>query len=136
MSEILETLAEMEREFKRTVFGREDTLDRITSTIHEYTMRVAREVSVWRGGYAPPKLHHLEERLARDVFPLPPKRVLREEPVPGSIKILYRVQDGVLQQSYPHLPGHWEVATVSPRDFALMRHALDLHDNPYREEPQ
>lgn len=74
---------------------------------------------------------------ARHFNPLPKRtrQVLREEPEPGRSHPIYRWQGGHLEQSSGDLM--WTRCSISSWDTALMRHALDLHDNPYRtvEEP-
>lgn len=73
-------------------------------------------------------------------YPLPKrtKKVLREEPVglvangPG---LYYRWVDGYLECGTPGVVSSWRKVHAidnGPRGFALMRHAINLHDNPYR----
>ena len=77
------------------------------------------------------------EAYARLLYPLPARtrQVLREEPVPNGQAdwLRYRWHEGQLQ-SQGTRGDPWYAAYVEPSDFALMRHALDLHDNPYRTE--
>lgn len=69
-----------------------------------------------------------------EAYPLPKRirRVLREEPVPDGGVVLFRVIAGQLQVA-PDDGSRWEPYRVMP-SVALMRHALDLYDNPYRME--
>jgi hypothetical protein len=79
-------------------------------------------------------------QIAARVFPLPPKKVLREEPVPGSTWPLYRLRDGVVEQTVDdgrsRFPTRWFALSAVPVLLTgVMRHLLDLHDNPFREVP-
>lgn len=71
-----------------------------------------------------------------EAHPLPKRtrQVPREEPVPGEdfppLAIRYRWV-GHLEMRHASL---WQPAEVHCSDVGLMRHALDLHDNPYRTE--
>jgi hypothetical protein len=114
--------------------------------IHEFAMKVARvghtigwaDAGVARSVILSGCSHRRQEDVAATRFPLPPKRVLREEPVPGASmdEILYRWDDGELLRRGP-LSGGWERAgTVDAHRLDLMRHAIDLAKRPYREEPQ
>jgi hypothetical protein len=71
-------------------------------------------------------------------YPLPKRtrRVLREEPVPGSDKpdVVYSVTPGGALRIRTSKHAGWEVPTIYAYDFDLMAHALDLRDNPYRTE--
>lgn len=115
-----------------------EVLDRIMADVEVFgvlkaregweELRVAAGLSDTTYGPAPVKS-------AARLFPLPmrTRKVLREEPVPGSDGPLYRWKGNMLQCN--HDTRAWEPAhTISPSDAALMRHALDLHDNPYRTE--
>lgn len=70
-------------------------------------------------------------------YPLPTRtdRVLREEPVPGTARPLYRWRDGLLESNSDHR--WWGPARSVSSEPARLRHLLDLHDNPYtaREIP-
>lgn len=107
--------------------------------IFRHTRFVARAVYVHvyheRLGYGP---RGLIESKAREEFPLPPRKVLREEPVPQQVYAhpRYRVVDGVAQvQDGPST--RWRaVDGIGNAAFDLMRHLLDLHDNPERDVPE
>lgn len=77
------------------------------------------------------------EQHAAYLYPLPTRtrQVLREEPVPGTRSPFYRWHNGRLE----FLAGRaWGSSSSVTRNddghVPLMRHALDLHDNPYRTE--
>lgn len=68
------------------------------------------------------------------LMPTRTREVLREEPLPnGDREPPFRVKGGTLEWCVS--PGRWiTYGSISAGDFALMRHALDLHDNPTRTE--
>jgi len=83
----------------------------------------------------------MENVAAPKQYPLPTRtrQVLREEPVPGQYDRIYRVRGGRLECRGVELGAEWSgiewhAVPVQPVDFQLMRHAIDLHDNPYRTE--
>lgn len=77
------------------------------------------------------------EQWARKALPLPTRtrQVLREEPVPGTVIPVFRVCAAQLEVQ--RNDGSWARYDVLGHNLAVMRHALDLYDNPYRtlEEP-
>lgn len=121
--------------------------------VHRHTMLVAREAHVelltkWGWGdfgiVCTPEEYR--KQMAADAFPLPPKRVLREEPDPNAGEVLWRYGDDGL--AYKPLrdsaayPSKWTSLTGgidSGRVFApypaRIRLWADLLANPYREVP-
>ena len=144
MSEILDRLARLEEELLGIILApsRIDN-QKVMEAVYRTIMLVAREVWV-DGTFHTPRgdlLHSFGEAqaeeavaAARERFPLT-KRVLREEPVPGSSQSwpLYRWRDDHLEEAYGY--STWESCDVPGENVLLMRHALDLHDNPYKEVP-
>jgi hypothetical protein len=131
MSYVLKAIASLETQFWTDLQGSPSLED-----IHEFAMRVARFASRYRGGFGQYVGEAGEERWARKHFPLT-RKVLREEPVPGTEWPKYRVVvDGRPEAKEAAQCGWRWVDAIGTTDsgLALMRHLLDLHDNPYREE--
>jgi hypothetical protein len=72
---------------------------------------------------------------AAERYPLPKRtrRVLREEPVPGYSAPTFRCRDGKVEWSHASHHGWQPYLAVGTDNFSLLRHLLDLHDNPCRE---
>lgn len=103
--------------------------------IHEFAIKVARVVALdlvtknlLFPRYDDPAV------LVASWYPLPPKHVLREEPIPGTMSPLFRCVDGVLEVSQPD--GGWDRATAELLTTIRINHFHDLVNRPYREEPQ
>jgi hypothetical protein len=148
-------LAEMEQQVIDQVLNHEPPLLRVAdvhalrSILHPHTMRVAREVfmvGVEWGMMQPDRPDEaIVERVARAAFPLPPRKVLREEPDPhgyGEWRVMggalqWRDSGGKLAWTDPRdIPssGPVTVEPVMTVDRCLL--VADLVANPYREEPQ
>lgn len=75
----------------------------------------------------------VDSGLEKFTLPARTRQVLREEPVPGTDRPLYRVEHGCLRV-FSNLREWVPSPPIGNASFALMAHALDLHANPYRTE--
>lgn len=143
MSEILEELARLERELVEELFGENapDIVERALAKVHRHTMLVARAVFVWAQSNAVGR--SVAVLSAREIFPLPPRRVPREEPDPDNpTKTLYRCNEGTLE--WLRYVGPWEEMKESSIGAAIKNSETpgavaalfaSLYAEPYREEP-
>jgi hypothetical protein len=104
-------------------------------SIHEFAMKVARVGFVKGCEFWGGKGHADSFIGACNLFPLPPRKVLREEPLPGTEWPRFRVAGGVPEVQLCD-GACWCRAVIHHNDFSLMRHVLDLHDNPFKEVAQ
>lgn len=114
--------------------------------IHVFAMKVARVAGmdcIHRHPDGTPRTWDACDSIAAHAYiarayPLPPTLVLREEAVPdaGHPDILYRWVDGGLERKAPLSGVGWEPWPCVESRLDLMRHAIDLSERPYREEPQ
>lgn len=140
-ADIRQRLADMDRRlFESLASLKSGGAAAIMPVLNRHTMLVAREA--WYAGcrWVTPvsqmqAVARGYKQKAEALFPLPPKLVLREEPVPGTSTPLYRVREGMLEVAAAHDDDLvWlRVDTIWAPELDLMRHALDLHDRPYRE---
>lgn len=152
-SPLLSELAEMEQRVIDGMLNHEPPLLRAADVhafralLHPHTMRVAREVfftGVEWGMMQPDRRdEELVRKRAREAFPLPPRRVLREEPDPlYGASILWRWRGGVLEIRRPSSPVNtsWCSLMESGQSYPPLPDRItlwaDLLANPYREEPQ
>lgn len=163
MSDVLERIAALEGDLRGFVFGGLSmrlSTDEVNAGIHRHTMLVARHAFAhgtrWQSDYADRKrrefrsttgsqltnswsLHDAEDGAVSE-FPLPPKRVLREEPDPCNGDVEWR-WSGALEFR-PYRGVEW-VRLVSDqgfgRTFAPYPERIDLWHSlkhtPYREVP-
>jgi hypothetical protein len=128
MSDVLKEIEALEAEY----FFSHTSPDRT----HEFAMKVARAAEI----HYRHTLHGYDrgtcEREAAVRYPLPPKKVLREEPVPGTDWPLYRWHPSARTLETAPQGQVWRSAIIPANRLDVMRLAVDLHDNPYREEPQ
>lgn len=144
MSEILEELAELERGLVEELYGENapNVIERALAKVHRHTMLVARAVFRWAS------INALDDdvaaQMARHSFPLPPRRVLREEPDPDpdSPLTFYCCNEGVLKRR--RYVGPWEEMKESSIGAAIKNSETPgavaalfagLYAEPYREEP-
>jgi hypothetical protein len=151
---ILSTLAEMEQQVIDKMLNHEPPLLRAAdvhafrSILHPHTMLTAR--AGWVDGNTSytsgaPYSSNAEtraqaERVVRGIFPLPPRKVLREEVDPGYASQSYRV-NGRLQWRNGQSDMWADMSPCDIGDCILARPGCaaifaDLLANPYREEPQ
>ena len=135
MSKMIARLAELEAEVVESLGAR---TDRERDAIHRHTMLVARE------GYMAGQMHGPDELGEESVrrgaalrFPLPPKKVLREEPDPDGCGWFYRWNpyNGGGMQSRKDGEDVWRygIAYVpTPSRIALW---VSLQAEPFKEVP-
>lgn len=149
MSDVLERLAEMGRKLYLELDdpSRCSTSEAALAAIHRHTMLVARKVCLDNMREHAQQiglgtLFNLESArmAANGRFPLPPKRVLREEPDPKGAGVMWRWLGSSLE--YSSGDGRWFALVGSAggdRVFAPYPERIDLwhslKHNPYREVP-
>jgi hypothetical protein len=114
-------------------------LDRIMADVEVFGVLKAREGYTGKAiaGFSGSVTSYAEERLTQ-LFPLPmrTRQVLREEPVPRHrpdlepYTLLFRWKNALESRQ----GGQWELHPIDPTDLPLMKHAVDLAENPYRTE--
>jgi hypothetical protein len=111
-----------------------DLLDALSRVVEVALALARREGYHYRAGFGAYRGEFVEESMKAVAYPIPTRtrEVLREEPVPGTNRPIYRWHDGRLESSGDGVC--YGPAPVGCRDAALMRHALDLHDRPTRTE--
>lgn len=133
-----ERLAQVEGEFRGIVYAPvHSPTDETNAIIHRLVIRVAREAHA----ACLDDFNRGVRILASEAYPLPPKRVLREEPDPESAIVRWRCSDRGIE--YNNLVGGagWQVLTQDGTvgKFAITGPRIDLwhslKHNPYREVP-
>jgi hypothetical protein len=142
MSKILEQLEKMEGVLRAVLLTGGSSGEEMVSAIHRHTMLVAREGFVHGCKYMAPSITFAPNLprwkcAASDDFPLPPKKVLREVPVPGTDSPRFRFNDGALEANegwgWQALNGSRQIDfTITPERIILWKSLLD---NPYTEVP-
>lgn len=146
---ILERIAELEKRLlKQMPEGTPEQDAKAEEAIHRFAMLVA-QAALEVGVTWPRRFYFWDkedrEKAARQIFPLPPKRVLREEPDPNGGEVLWRWNEWLeFMPNAIHNPAELKrwIRLTAPdcdRTFAPYPGRIDLwhslKHNPYKEVP-